>query len=177
MSPSKLVCRVGYLKCHMAFELSYLRRCLRGKYMCVQYVYIYIYIYVYYISSPAALSTRPRLLLLLIIIMIITIMILIIQLMILQTTIILQLVIHDNHNNDNTHNNDNSNTSSLVWYPRQVVNRMSSLISGTSRMRFIHSSNQIPCSSNVSCIVCSDSSNRGMSKQYPLIVVLEPPIV
>ena len=34
--------------------------------------------------------------------------------MILQTTIILQLVIHDNHNNDNTHNNDNSNTSSLV---------------------------------------------------------------
>ena len=49
---------------------------------------------------------------------------------------------------------------------------------GISRIRFIHFSNQIPCSSNV--VLCcfwlfSDSSNRGMSKQYPLTVLSEAP--
>ena len=43
--------------------------------------------------------------------------------------------------------------------------------SGTSRIRFVHSSNQIPCSSDTSYPPCS--SNRGMSKQYPLTVFLE----
>ena len=46
-----------------------------------------------------------------------------------------------------------------------------------SRKRFIRSSNQIPCLSNVllCCFeVFSDSSNRGMSKQYPLTVFLNP---
>ena len=44
---------------------------------------------------------------------------------------------------------------------------------------YIHSSNRIPCSSNA-CLCCcevfSDSSNRGMSKQCPLTVFLEPPV-
>ena len=47
-----------------------------------------------------------------------------------------------------------------------------------SRMWFIHSSNQVPCSSDVFlCCVwpLSDSSNRGMSTQYPLTVLLESP--
>ena len=43
---------------------------------------------------------------------------------------------------------------------------------------YIRYSNQIPCSPNV-CLCCfkllSDSSNRGMSKQYPLTVFLESP--
>ena len=50
--------------------------------------------------------------------------------------------------------------------------------SGISRIRFLSSSNQIPCSSNV-CLhrlkLFSDSSNRGMSKQCPLTVFLESP--
>ena len=49
--------------------------------------------------------------------------------------------------------------------------------SGISRILFYYS-NHIPCSSNVClCFVYlfSDSSNRGMSKQYPLTVFLESP--
>ena len=53
---------------------------------------------------------------------------------------------------------------SVVWYS-----------SGVSRIQLIHSLDQIPCSSNV-CLGCcqlfSDSSNRGMSKQYPLTVYI-----
>ena len=49
---------------------------------------------------------------------------------------------------------------------------------GLSRIRSIHSSNQVPCSSKA-CLCCfqlfGDSSNRGMSKQYPLTVFLESP--
>ena len=52
-------------------------------------------------------------------------------------------------------------------------------LSGISRIQFIHSPNQIPCSSNVlSCRfqIFSDFSNRGMSKQYTLAVFLANPL-
>ena len=56
----------------------------------------------------------------------------------------------------------------------------SGTMSGISRLRFVDFSNQLPCSSNVllCCfLLLSDSSNRGMSKQYPLTVFLESPTV
>ena len=46
--------------------------------------------------------------------------------------------------------------------------------SGISRIRFIHFSNQIPCSSNVFvCAIVRCLAIRGMSKQCPLTVFLE----
>ena len=47
--------------------------------------------------------------------------------------------------------------------------------SGISRIRFIHSSNQTPCSSNM--VSCCFLVVRGMSRQYPLTVFLESPTI
>ena len=63
------------------------------------------------------------------------------------------------------------------WLGTHWARYPSNLYSGILMIRFIHYFHQIPCSSNVSrCVVFSDSLNRGMSRQYPLTVLLESPI-
>ena len=66
-------------------------------------------------------------------------------------------------------NSTTSPASSMPGCPAACACLDAKRVPGILRIRFIHSSNQIPCSSNV--LLCrsqlsSDCSNRGMSKQY-----------
>ena len=79
-------------------------------------------------------------------------------------------------NKDKLHNIHINKQDTTISY--SSLRTLPRLYSGISRIQFIHSSNHIPGSSNAlriafSCF--SDSSNRGMSKQYPLTVFLESP--
>ena len=73
----------------------------------------------------------------------------------------------NNVNNDNNNNIDSNNDNDSS---NHTINDK-----GVSRIRSIHYSSQMPCFLNLfvcSCQLLSDSSNRGMSKQCPLTVVI-----